>query len=50
MLRDFTLSGVALDGDDATRFSEIQQRLSELSTAYSNHVLDATGRLGKVCR
>ncbi|WP_288364305.1 M3 family metallopeptidase [uncultured Spongiibacter sp.] len=42
MLRDFTLSGVALDGDDATRFSEIQQRLSELSTAYSNHLLDAT--------
>ena len=42
MLRDFTLSGVALDGAKARRFSEIQQRLSELTTAYSNHVLDAT--------
>jgi len=42
MLRDFTLSGVALEGDDATRFSAIAQRLSELSTAFSNNVLDAT--------
>lgn len=42
MLRDFTLSGVALDGERAQRFTAIQQRLSELSTAYSNNVLDAT--------
>jgi len=42
MLRDFTLSGVALEGDKASRFSEIQQRLSELSTGFSNNVLDAT--------
>ncbi|WP_269618978.1 M3 family metallopeptidase [Zhongshania sp. BJYM1] len=42
MLRDFVLSGVALDGDKASRFAEIQQRLSELSTAFSNNVLDAT--------
>ena len=42
MLRDFTLSGVALAGDKASRFSEIQQRLSELSTGFSNNVLDAT--------
>ncbi len=42
MLRDFTLSGVALEGDDAARFSAIAQRLSELSTAFSNNVLDAT--------
>ncbi len=48
MLRDFTLSGVALDGDQAKRFAEIQQRLSELSTAYSNHVLDATDGWHKI--
>lgn len=42
MLRDFTLSGVALEGDAAARFSAIAQRLSELSTAFSNNVLDAT--------
>jgi oligopeptidase A len=42
MLRDFTLSGVALEGEQGARFADIQQRLSELSTAYSNHVLDAT--------
>ena len=42
MLRDFTLSGVALEGAEAARFSAIAQRLSELSTAFSNNVLDAT--------
>ncbi|WP_373083035.1 M3 family metallopeptidase [Zhongshania sp.] len=42
MLRDFTLSGVALEDDEAKRFSAIAQRLSELSTAFSNNVLDAT--------
>ncbi len=48
MLRDFKLSGVALDGDQAKRFADIQQRLSELSTAYSNHVLDATDGWQKI--
>ena len=42
MLRDFTLSGVALEGEAAQRFTAIQHRLSELSTRFSNHVLDAT--------
>ena len=42
MLRDFTLSGVALEGEAAQRFTDIQHRLSELSTRFSNHVLDAT--------
>jgi len=41
-LRDFTLGGVGLDGADRARFNEIQQRLSVLSTAFSNHLLDAT--------
>ncbi len=41
-LRDFRLGGVALNAADKKRFGEIQQRLSELSTQFSNHVLDAT--------
>ena len=42
MLRDFRLSGVALDEDARRRFTAISQRLSELSTRFSNNVLDAT--------
>jgi oligopeptidase A len=41
-LRDFTLGGVGLDGADRARFNVIQQRLSALSTNFSNHLLDAT--------
>jgi len=41
-LRDFRLGGVALNEQDKKRYGEIQQRLSELSTEFSNHVLDAT--------
>ncbi len=42
MLRDFRLSGVALDASKRQRFSDIEQRLSELSTTFANNVLDAT--------
>lgn len=42
VLRDFTLSGVGLEGEAAKRFAEIQQRLSTLSTEFGNHVMDAT--------
>lgn len=41
-LRDFQLSGVALDGNDKERFSEISSELSKLTTEFSNAVLDAT--------
>lgn len=41
-LRDFRLGGVALNTADKKRFGEIQKRLSELSTQFSNNVLDAT--------
>lgn len=41
-LRDFRLGGVALDGEKKKRFGAIQKRLSELSTQFSNNVLDAT--------
>lgn len=42
VLRDFELSGVALDAEKRARFSEIEQQLSELATKFSNNVLDAT--------
>lgn len=41
-LRDFRLGGVALNDEDKKRYAEIQQRLSELSNQFSNHVLDST--------
>lgn len=41
-VRDFTLSGVALSGDKKKRFADIQARLSELSSTFSNNVMDAT--------
>lgn len=42
LLRDFRLSGVALEEVERQRFADIQQRLSELSTRFANNVLDAT--------
>ena len=41
-LRDFRLSGVALEEPARTRFREIANELSRLTTAFSNAVLDAT--------
>ncbi|MEL6381502.1 MAG: M3 family metallopeptidase [Cyanobacteria bacterium J06626_18] len=41
-IRDAELSGVGLDGEVKARFNQIQQALAELSTKFSNHVLDAT--------
>ncbi|RHW76421.1 oligopeptidase A [Colwellia sp. RSH04] len=41
-LRDFTLSGIALNNDDKARYGEIVSRLSDLSSSFSNNVLDAT--------
>lgn len=41
-LRDFRLSGVALDDAPRQRFGELKQRLAELGTRFSNNVLDAT--------
>ena len=41
-LRDFKLSGIALNDDDKKRYGEIVSRLSDLSSSYSNNVLDAT--------
>lgn len=41
-LRDFKLSGVDLEPNKKQRFAEISSRLSQLSSDFSNHVLDAT--------
>lgn len=41
-LRDFELSGIGLPEDEQKRYGEIVAKLSELSSKYSNNVLDAT--------
>ena len=41
-LRDFKLSGVALEANQQRRYGEIKKQLAELSTKFSNNVLDAT--------
>ncbi|MDX2100338.1 MAG: M3 family metallopeptidase [Leptolyngbyaceae cyanobacterium bins.59] len=41
-IRDAELSGVGLEGKAKERFNAIQMELAELSTQFSNHVLDAT--------
>jgi oligopeptidase A len=41
-LLDAELSGIALSESDRERFNEIAGELSQLSTDFSNHVLDAT--------
>jgi len=40
-LRDFRLAGVALDPERKARFREVMQRLAQLSTKFSENVLDA---------
>jgi len=42
ILRDFTLSGIALPAEQQQRYGEIKQRLSELTTKFAENVLDAT--------
>lgn len=41
-LRDFKLSGIALDEKNKKRYGEISTRLSELSSTFGNNILDAT--------
>lgn len=47
-LKGFRRSGVDLADDKKQRFSEINQRLSRLSSQFSDHVLDATNAWTKV--
>ncbi|BAQ63480.1 M3 family metallopeptidase [Geminocystis sp. NIES-3709] len=41
-IKDAELSGVALEGEKKERFNQIQLELAELSTKFSNNVLDST--------
>lgn len=41
-LRDFRLSGVALEKDQGERFAEIQEELAKLQTRFEENLLDAT--------
>lgn len=47
-LRDFTLSGIDLPEDKQKRYGEIQTRKSEISSKFSNNVLDATNAWQKI--
>ena len=40
-LKDFDRSGVGLEGEVKERFNEIAMRISQISTEFSNHILDA---------
>jgi len=42
VLRDFHLSGVDLSAEKKTRYKEIKQRLSQLTTKFEENILDAT--------
>lgn len=41
-IKDAELSGIGLEGEKRDRFNAIQLELADLSTKFSNHVLDAT--------
>ncbi len=41
-LRDFRLSGIALPAEQQQRYGELQMRLSELQSKFSNQLMDAT--------
>jgi len=41
-LRDFRLSGIALPPEQQQRYGELQMRLSELQSRFSNQLMDAT--------
>ncbi|MBY5923261.1 oligopeptidase A [Ferrimonas balearica] len=47
-LRDFELSGIGLPEAEQKRYGEIVMRLSELSSRYSNQLLDATNAWSKL--
>ncbi|WP_318456205.1 oligopeptidase A [Photobacterium leiognathi] len=47
-LKEFELSGVGLPAQEQARYGEISKRLSELSSKFSNNVLDATMAWSKV--
>jgi oligopeptidase A len=50
LLQDAELAGVGLQGETRARFNAMQQELAELSTQFSNRVLDATKAFALVLR
>ncbi|WP_415889772.1 oligopeptidase A [Neptuniibacter sp. SY11_33] len=47
-LRDFRLSGIALNPEEQQRYAELQQKLSELTTKFSENVMDASDDWSKL--
>ena len=47
-LRDFKLAGVSLPEQDKKKYAEIKNRLSKLSSEFSDNVLDATNAWSKL--
>ncbi len=47
-LRDFRLSGVALPAAQKARYKELKAELSQLTTTFSNNLLDATNAWNKL--
>jgi len=45
-ITDAELAGIGLPVEDRERFNQIEQELSQLSTQFTNHVLDATKAYG----
>ncbi|QQX80474.1 oligopeptidase A [Shewanella sp. KX20019] len=47
-LRDFELSGIGLSDSDKLRYGELVKRMSELTSSFSNQLLDATQAWNKL--
>ncbi|MCL1095417.1 oligopeptidase A [Shewanella kaireitica] len=47
-LRDFELSGIGLSDSDKLRYGELVKRMSELTSGFSNQLLDATQAWSKL--
>jgi len=47
-LREFRLGGVALPAEKKARFTAIRERLSQLSSRFSDNLLDATNAFGHI--
>ena len=47
-LRDFRLAGIALEGDKKSRYGELKQRMSELTSKFGENVMDATQAWTKI--
>ncbi len=47
-LRDFRLAGIALEGEQKSRYGEIKSRLSELTSKFGENVMDATQAWSKL--